>query len=33
MRIALCSDEVYPVHELVERALLARGRSVRLELC
>lgn len=28
MRIALCSDEVYPVHELVERALVARGHEV-----
>ncbi|HWO07891.1 MAG TPA: RpiB/LacA/LacB family sugar-phosphate isomerase [Polyangiaceae bacterium] len=28
MRIALCSDEVYPVHELVERALLARGHEL-----
>jgi ribose 5-phosphate isomerase B len=28
MRIALCSDEVYPVHELVERELGARGHEV-----
>jgi len=28
MRIALCSDEVYPVHELVERALTERGHDV-----
>lgn len=28
MRIALCSDEVYPVHELVERELAARGHEV-----
>jgi ribose 5-phosphate isomerase B len=28
MRIALCSDEVYPVHELIERALHDRGHSV-----
>jgi ribose 5-phosphate isomerase B len=28
MRIALCSDEVYPVHELVERALVERGHEV-----
>ena len=29
MRIALCSDEVYPVHELIEQALLARGHEVQ----
>jgi ribose 5-phosphate isomerase B len=28
MRIALCSDEVYPVHEWVERALVERGHEV-----
>jgi ribose 5-phosphate isomerase B len=28
MRIALCSDEVYPVHELIEQVLLGRGLSV-----
>jgi ribose 5-phosphate isomerase B len=28
MRIALCSDEVYPVHELVERALVEHGHEV-----
>jgi ribose 5-phosphate isomerase B len=28
MRIALCSDELYPVHELVERELAARGHEV-----
>jgi ribose 5-phosphate isomerase B len=28
MRIALCSDEVYPVHELVERALAERGHEL-----
>jgi ribose 5-phosphate isomerase B len=28
MRIALCSDEVYPVHELIERALHDRGHQV-----
>lgn len=28
MRIALCSDEIYPVHELVAQALLARGHEV-----
>jgi ribose 5-phosphate isomerase B len=27
MRIALCSDEVYPVHELIERALHDRGHQ------
>ena len=27
MRIALCSDELYPVHELVERELAARGHE------
>lgn len=27
MLIALCSDEVYPVHELVERELAARGHE------
>jgi len=27
MRIALCSDEVYPVHELVECELAARGHE------
>ena len=29
MRIALCSDEVYPVHELVEQVLIGRGHEVR----
>jgi ribose 5-phosphate isomerase B len=28
MRIALCSDEVYPVHELVLTALRTRGHEV-----
>lgn len=28
MRIALCSDEVYPVHELVAGALAERGHDV-----
>jgi ribose 5-phosphate isomerase B len=28
MRIALCSDEIYPVHELVERELRARAHEV-----
>ena len=28
MRIALCSDEVYPVHELVERDIAARGHEI-----
>ncbi len=28
MRIAMCSDEIYPVHELVERSLLERGHEV-----
>jgi ribose 5-phosphate isomerase B len=28
MRIALCSDETYPVHELIERALIERGHEV-----
>jgi ribose 5-phosphate isomerase B len=28
MRIALCSDEVYPVHELVAGVLHARGHEV-----
>jgi len=28
MRIAMCSDEIYPVHELVERALVERGHEV-----
>ena len=28
MRIALCSDEVYAVHALVEQALLDRGHEV-----
>lgn len=29
MRIALCSDEVYPVHELVEQELVRRGHEVQ----
>lgn len=28
MRIALCSDEIYPVHELVAGALAERGHDV-----
>lgn len=28
MKIALCSDEAYPVHELVERVLLERGHEL-----
>lgn len=28
MRIALCSDEPYPVHELVRAQLIARGHEV-----
>jgi ribose 5-phosphate isomerase B len=29
VHIALCSDEVYPVHALVEQALVGRGHEVR----
>jgi ribose 5-phosphate isomerase B len=29
VRIAVCSDEVYPVHELVEQVLIGRGHEVR----
>jgi ribose 5-phosphate isomerase B len=28
MRIALCSDEIYPVHDLVEKELRARAHEV-----
>ncbi len=29
MRIAFCSDELYPVHELVEAGLVSRGHELR----
>src|SRR5688572_4916884 len=29
MRIALCSDEIYPVHELCEQLLAARGHAAQ----
>jgi ribose 5-phosphate isomerase B len=28
MRIAVCSDEIYPVHDLVQKELVARGHAV-----
>jgi ribose 5-phosphate isomerase B len=29
VRIAVCSDEVYPVHELVEQVLIGRGHELQ----